>query len=238
MTTATEPHHRSPEPPGHGGGRILIVSLVRLLRDGLASILEQRPSIQSVFAVENAEAALAALSHFEPTLILLDVATEDGLLEGRRLADAVPGVQILGFAARVRDHDVLAYARAGVTGFVPCEASIQDLFDAIERAGKGELLCSPRVAATLFRHLAAQTRVARSEPDLDKLTAREREVVRFIDGGMSNKEIARHLSIEVSTVKNHVHNILEKLQVTRRDEAAARARLVEHVGGGFLIPDP
>ncbi|MEX3936348.1 response regulator [Paraburkholderia phymatum] len=183
MKAAAEPHHRPSGALGQDGRRILIVSLVRLLRDELTSILQQRLNVCTVFAVANAEAALLALSHFEPTLILLDVATEDGLLAGRRLADAVPGVQILGFAARVQDHDVLAYARAGVTGFVPCEASTQDLFDAIERAGRGELLCSPRVAALLFRHLAALTRAPGTAANPDKLTVREREIIRFIDEG-------------------------------------------------------
>ncbi|MGF6508570.1 LuxR C-terminal-related transcriptional regulator [Paraburkholderia sp. 32] len=236
MTTASEQYRGLPEASGEGAGRILIVSPVRLLRDELSSILERRLSVRSVLAVANAEAALLALSHFEPTLILLDVGTEDGLLAARRLADAVHGLQILGFAARVQDHDVLAYARAGVTSFVPCEASTQDLFDAIEHTGRGELLCSPRVAAALFRHLAALTRVPKAEPDSEKLTVREREIVGFIDEGKSNKEIARHLSIEVSTVKNHVHNILEKLQVARRDQAAARARQVRPKHDGSALP--
>src|SRR5262249_49422517 len=148
---------------------------------------------------------------FTPTLILLDVATNDGLTVARRLADVANGVHILGFAARAHDHDVLAYASAGITGFIPREASAQDLLDAVDHAVNGELLCSPRIAAALFKRLAALSSAPKSNAGSAQLTGREREVVRFIDEGLSNKEIARVLSIKVSTVKNHVHNILEKL---------------------------
>ena len=217
------------------GLHLLIVSLVRLFRDGLTFMLEQRPGVRSVCAVESADAAISALERARPTLVLLDVASEDGLLAGRRIADAAPWLPILGFAARAQDHDVVAYARAGISGFVPCDASVTDLFDAIERAGKGELLCSPRAAGTLFRQLAALTGEPRSELQRDQLTSREREIVSLIDVGLSNKEISRRLRIEVSTVKNHVHNIIEKLRVTRRGEAAARMRVVDARRKGSMI---
>jgi DNA-binding NarL/FixJ family response regulator len=217
--------------------RIMIVSLVRLLREGLAAILIQHPAFQDVCAVADADAALAALSSFDPTLVLLDIAGEDGLAAGRLIANAAPSLHILGFAARAREHDVLAYARSGVSGFVSCEASTEDLIDAIGRAARGELLCPPKVAGILFRHLAAQTRIADAHPRHAPLTERERQIVHCIDQGYSNKEIARHLSIELSTVKNHVHSILDKLQVARRGEAAARMRVADHPHGVFPSQD-
>jgi len=101
---------------------------------------------------------------------------------------------------------------------------MDDLVNTIHSVARGELLCSPRIAATLFRALHAQG----SRPDGDRLaltlTAREREIAPLIDRGLSNKEIAAQLRIEVATVKNHVHNLLEKLQVASRGEAAARLR--------------
>ncbi|NJM92520.1 MAG: response regulator transcription factor [Rhodospirillaceae bacterium] len=209
--------------------QILLVSPVRLLRDGLAVMLQQRPRIQRVQTAESADAAIAALEQFMPTLILLDVATEDGLLTARRLAEAAEGLRILGFAARAYDHDVLAYASAGIAGFVPREASSQELFDAIDRVVNDELLCSPRIAATLFRQLATLSGRSKPTNGPGPLTDREREIARFIDDGLSNKEIALQLSIEVSTVKNHVHNILEKLRVTRRGKISARVRALHTV---------
>lgn len=215
--------------PSMEGLQLLVVSPVRLLRDGIATILQQRANVIAVQTAESAESAVAALGRFSPILILLDVATDDGLSVARQLAQVAAGVQILGFAARAHDHDVLAYAGAGITGFVPREASTQDLFDAIERAVNGEFLCSPRIAATLFRQLAALSHLSKADIDPSPLTSREREIARFIDEGLSNKEIARQLSIEVSTVKNHVHNILEKLHVTRRGKVSARVRIADAV---------
>jgi DNA-binding NarL/FixJ family response regulator len=204
--------------------RLLVVSSVRLLRDGLVTILGQREGIEAAHPVADVDLALDALESFQPTLILVDVSSRDNLQAARRLASEAAGIPLLGFAAREEEHDMLAYAQTGLTGFVLREASVDELFDAIDRAVHGEFLCPPRLAAALFRQLAALAGISRADSDPLSLTGREREIVRFIDEGWSNKEIARHLSIELSTVKNHVHNILEKLQVTRRGEAAARVR--------------
>lgn len=222
-------------PPNHGNAaalsldsrlRILIVSPVRLLRDGLATMVKQRANVQSVAVAESTEAAIMVLEPFRPTFILLDVATEDGLSAARRLVATAGEVRILGFAARTLDHDIVAYASAGISGFVPREASAQDLFDAIDRTAKGELLCSPRIAAAMFKRLVALSKApTKSNAGSPQLTEREAEIVRLIEDGLSNKEIARHLSIEVSTVKNHVHNILEKLHVSRRGKVPARIRV-------------
>jgi DNA-binding NarL/FixJ family response regulator len=105
------------------------------------------------------------------------------------------------------------------------EGSVHDLVDAVERAARGELQCSPQVAGTLIRRLAWRA-AAGATLIPSPLTARESEIVRLIDEGLSNKEIAVRLGIEVATVKNHVHNLLEKLRVRRRSEAAARLRVL------------
>jgi two-component system nitrate/nitrite response regulator NarL len=210
------------------GVRVLVVSPVRLLRDGLTGLLQRRFGAVNVCTAAGAESAVVALHEFAPTLILLDVATDDGLAVARTLSASVSNLQILGFAARAHDHDLLAYAKAGITGFITREASTRELFDAISRATRGEMLCSPRLAATLFRKLAELATEPTSPPSAAEpllLTEREREIVCCIDEGLSNKQIARDLRITVSTVKNHVHNILEKLHVTRRGEAAARIRV-------------
>jgi two-component system, NarL family, nitrate/nitrite response regulator NarL len=218
------------EPDAQGSARvamrILIVSSVRLLRDGLAIMLERRPRVESVRLACSADDAMAMLREFTPTVILLDVSAADGVAGARRIAARVDGVQVIGFAAGERDHDVLSYAAAGIAAFISRDASAEDLFAAVDRAANGELLCSPRVAGTMFRNLATLSTLARMAPNAAEaaLTGREREIVRCIDEGMSNKEIARLLRIGVSTVKNHVHSILEKLHVSRRSEAAARLR--------------
>ncbi len=122
------------------------------------------------------------------------------------------------------ESDVLAWAEAGVVGYVPREASLEDLVSTIEAVVRGELRCSPRIAATLFRRVTKLSANRRHTPQGIHLTPRELEILDLIDHGLSNKQIAGKLGIEVATVKNHVHNILEKLQVNRRGEAAARMR--------------
>ena len=207
--------------------RVLIVSSVRLLRDGLAMMLEHRPRLDVVRTACSADDAMSVLRGFAATLILLDVSAADGLAAAQQLAASVRDVQIIGFAASDLDHDVLAYAAAGIAAFVSRDASTDELFVAVDRAAAGELLCSPRAAGSMFRRLAAlagRVEVAVRTSADPSLTGREREIVHCIDEGMSNKEIARRLHIGVSTVKNHVHHILEKLKVTRRAEAAARIR--------------
>ncbi|HEV7991357.1 MAG TPA: response regulator transcription factor [Gemmatimonadaceae bacterium] len=204
--------------------QFLIVSPVRLLRDGLAMLLGQRPQVTAVRTAASAEDALILLRDFRPTLVLLDVGSPARPHVLRQIATTSPSAQVLGFAAGDNDEDVLAYAEAGIAGFVSRDASIDDLFDALERAARGELLCTARTAGTMFRRLAALAGSREVVADDAQLTSRERQILKFVDEGLSNKEIAHRLQIGVSTVKNHVHRILEKLHVSRRGEAAARLR--------------
>ncbi len=136
-----------------------------------------------------------------------------------------PNVKIVAIAVREIEHDIIACAEAGVTGYVPREASIADLIAAVMGAVQGELKCSPRIARSLFRRVSVLARAgAVTSGDLRSLTPREVQIARLIHQGMSNKEIALKLCIEVATVKNHVHNILEKLQVKNRREAMVCTR--------------
>lgn len=109
---------------------------------------------------------------------------------------------------------------------------MDDLVAVVECVARGECLLSPDMAAKLFRRVATLAREPRLEPIQDGLTARELDVLRLIDDGLSNKEIAKALSIELPTVKNHVHSILEKFDVRRRTAAAARARRLGLLGRG------
>jgi DNA-binding NarL/FixJ family response regulator len=107
---------------------------------------------------------------------------------------------------------------------------LDDIVAATTAVVRGETACSPRVAATLLRRVADRAR-ERPYSEFAPLTSRERQVVALIDEGLSNKEIAARLCIELSTVKNHVHNLLEKLGARGRAEAAARVRVALHASG-------
>ena len=117
-------------------------------------------------------------------------------------------------------------AEAGLDGFVSAEADIDELVATARTAVRGELLCSPRVAAILRRRITTLAR-DHTRDETARLTSREREVMGLVDAGLSNREVARQLRIEVSTVKNHIRSVFEKLDVRDRNEAAARLRLAE-----------
>ena len=122
------------------------------------------------------------------------------------------------------EEEILACAEAGVAGYVTRNGSLEDLVVAIDSVGRGEVICSARVAGALMRRVAALASERRGLPGHEPLTSRELDVAALLEAGFSNKEIAGRLCIEVTTVKHHVHNILEKLCVSRRGEAAVKLR--------------
>jgi DNA-binding NarL/FixJ family response regulator len=218
----SDAHTRCPA-PDDAPAQLVIVSDVRLYADVLTRCLLEQPGIAACRAATSAAAALTFLHDDVPAVVLVDMGRPDGAAIVRALRVRDRELVVLAFAVPDREADVIACAEAGVAGFVPRSASLEELVAAVHRVRRGELLCSPRMMASIFRHLGAPP-ARPPEAEGDELTRREQEVVALIDSGMSNKEIAHRLHIEVATVKNHVHRILEKLAVRRRGEAAARVR--------------
>lgn len=207
--------------------RVVIISSIRLYRDGLAEVLSQQDGITVAGTIGYPPAGLDGLAELGPDVVLVDLGTPEGLAILRQVVQWNPRVRVVALGLPETESNVIACAEAGAAGYVPREATLEDLVVAIRAAERGEIRCSPEVAAGLFRRLA---RWARSDPagashlPATRLTRRECEVVGLIEQGLSNKEIAARLGIELATVKNHVHNLLEKLRVHRRGEAAARLR--------------
>jgi DNA-binding NarL/FixJ family response regulator len=203
---------------------VAIVADVRLFRDGLAELIDRADDIEVVAQVPAALAGTIAADAAVPTrphVVVWDVAGQDGVGAVRAFASAAPEVGVLIVAVDELERDVVRLAEAGMAGYVTREADVHELVRAIRDVAAGELPCSPRVAGLLIRHVG--TLAGRQGAiDSTRLTARELEIVRLAGQGMTNKEIAAELSVELSTVKNHVHNALDKLGVHRRTEAAAR----------------
>lgn len=224
-TTASNPvqvhsstSQRQPRSDEKPRARVVVVTDVRLFREGIAHIVADRaPHIHVETAVPDGE-LMVRLAEFRPDVVLADTAT----IRRHAIRAGIPGSRLIGFAVTEDEDDVIACAEAGVVGFVGRDAPVDDLVAAIEAALRGQLWCSARVAALMCACLVA--RVHAPVADDGWLTGRERQVLGLIDDGLSNKEIAQRLSIEVSTVKNHVHNLLEKLRVKHRWQAAAVAR--------------
>jgi two-component system nitrate/nitrite response regulator NarL len=206
---------------------IFVLVSVRLYRDGIGDALQQDRRFRVVGSAPSLEAARERLDALAgpPDVVLVDVGMEDGARAARALRGAWPDTGIVALAVREVDEDVVAWVEAGVSGLVSRDATLDELLDAVEAAARDEVLTTPTVTAALLRRVAALAG-ERGAAEGPRLTRREREVVRLMAQGLSNKEIARSLQIEPATVKNHVHNILEKLRVGRRAEAvvAARAR--------------
>ena len=209
--------------------RAVVVAEVRFYRDGLAQLLAHRQGCTVAATASGPEEALAAVRDHDPDVVLLALGDATGSALVQEIVEERPGSRVVALGVAEEEDDVLALAEAGVSGYVTTDGSADDVLAVVESVARGETLCSPRIAATLLRRVAALTHERRTRPDDERLTVRERQVLALIEQGLSNKEIARGLCIEVATVKNHVHNILEKLQVNRRGEAAALLRRAPEV---------
>jgi DNA-binding NarL/FixJ family response regulator len=167
---------------------------------------------------------LARLDVLKPEVVLLDMSQPEAIPVARAIANAAPDAKVVALGLPESEQEVIACAEAGVAGFLAAESSLEDTLATIASAVVGEMLCTPRMAAVLVRRVATLAAARDPRRGDAQLTARELEIVDLIDRGLSNKEIAQQLHIEVATVKNHVHNVLEKLGVRRRSEAAATLR--------------
>lgn len=205
--------------------RVLIFSDIRIYREGLAKALHKDGCIAVIGAYAAVRDALEDANELAPDVVLLDVANLDALREVRRVNGGFSGAPIVALGVLKRDGDVIACAEAGIAGYVFRDASLGELVASVESAARGELRCSPTVAATILRRVATLAARQRTAPSgASNVTRREREILELIELGLSNKQIAARLFIEIATVKNHIHNILEKLRVRTRSEAAATLR--------------
>jgi DNA-binding NarL/FixJ family response regulator len=201
--------------------RVVIVGNVRVFREGLAQALHREGRL-TVSGVEAAlgDGLLAGIQDVQPDVLLLDMTAAESHATARRLVRSAPGVPVVAVGVPELEDALLACVETGVAGYVTREGSLADLVATVESAARGELLCSPEIAGSLLRRLVALAGARQPQPPSPAaLTPRERQIARLLEQDLSNKEIAAHLHIEVATVKNHVHNLLEKLHVHRRTEA-------------------
>ncbi|MGI6853774.1 LuxR C-terminal-related transcriptional regulator [Mesorhizobium sp. 1B3] len=216
---------------------VLIVSDVRLVREGIAQALGEDGTLL-VIGTAAPDVADQAVARFTPDVALVDMRMPGALEIARalRFAGAAPVVVALGVAES--DSALLACAQAGVAGFVACGATTAEVAKAVQSAVRGELVCTPRMAGILLNRIGAMASVPDGLSNPDALTLREHEIAGLIGDGLSNKQIALALGIRNATVKNHVHNILGKLRLTRRSQVGAWLRRLPGVDGSQVRHHP
>ena len=214
--------------------RVMICDDHALFRRGLIMVLEAEDDIEVVAEAEDGEDALEKAVEFVPDVVLMDVRMPgvDGIEATRRIADKVPTAKILMLTVSDEEEDLYEAIKAGATGYLLKEVSIEEVAPAARAVVAGQSLISPSMASKLlgeFSNLAKRAEERSSVPT-PRLTERELEVLRLVALGKSNREIAGDLYISENTVKNHVRNILEKLHLHSRMEAvvyAVREKLLE-----------
>jgi DNA-binding NarL/FixJ family response regulator len=194
------------------------------VRDGLALGLRRRIGLIVIDAVGLNAEGMARIAEARPDVILVDLGRTDAAATARSLKLACPRAKLVAFALDEVNDDVFACAAAGFSGYVPPESGADQIHQALVDAASGRMRCAPHIAAAMFNRLSDLLRQVPAHTTLPSLTARENEIMALAEDGRSNKEIARQLRISSSTVKNHIHNVLQKLQVARRGEAVARMR--------------
>jgi two-component system nitrate/nitrite response regulator NarL len=198
----------------------LVISASRLLRDSLVETLG-RSGRACAEAATLGEALLLAPA-YAFAMVLLDAALPEGSMAATRAAQAHPAARLIVFGIPETEEAVLAWVEAGAVGYVPNTASVSDLMDLIDGIARGEQVCPSLIAGSLLRRLAAQAQGRAPATGAQPLTPREQEILGLVGAGLSNKDIARRLSISLGTTKSHVHNLFGKLQLQRRAELIVR----------------
>jgi two-component system nitrate/nitrite response regulator NarL len=202
--------------------RVLVVADVPFYREGLQELLARSGSIEVVGAVSGAEQVESAARLAAPHVVLLDIGAMEVDVVLDRLLRMPNAPKIVALAVAETPQDVTRWVEAGVAGYVPRTATSHELIRALNDVVRNEVRCPPQIAATLMRRLAALAASAQSAATpLQALTGREQEVLALLADGLPNKVIAARLRIQPATAKNHVHNILHKLDLSGRVEAAS-----------------
>lgn len=198
-----------------------VIGAVRAFRESLAASVAATGKVRVVGTSAPGPRLAQKVNELGADVVLLDMGIDDALGTLRSLVEALPQARVM--AVALPKADLIACAEAGAAGFALADAPLDEIVAATEGVVRGELYCSPEIAAALLGRVAALASMQHAQT-ASPLTVRELEIVELLEERLSNKEIAKRLSIEPSTVKNHVHNILDKLGVATRADAVAEAR--------------
>jgi NarL family two-component system response regulator LiaR len=202
--------------------RVLIVDDHAVVRGGLRTFLDLQDEIEVVAEAEDGDGAVSAVERLRPDVVLLDLVMPQGggLPAIRQIRERSPATRVIVLTSFLDDDKLFPAVRAGAAGYLLKDVQPDELVTAIRKVAAGEALLHPAAAARLMAELAADGE--RRDPRT-LLTNREREVLELVARGMPNKLIARELGISEKTVKTHMSNVLAKLGLTDRTQAALYA---------------
>jgi len=213
--------------------KILLVIEVRLIANIFAEVLEEEADFMIVGRSENAEGALKIIQdrHVDVALVSVGPPGQGAVELTRAIVDSAPNTKVLALGLADDTDDVLKYIEAGTAGYILKDSSLPDLIEIMRSTKRGEAQVSAKMAGAMMERLSSLAKMFFTTEtnfmDDVRLTPREREVLQYIGQGCTNQEIAATLLVELGTVKNHVHSILEKLNVSNRDEAASYLAFIE-----------
>ena len=204
---------------------LVLIDDNRLLREGLAAMLQSQPGFKVLVASADVNEALLKVREAKPDVVLVDFGLEDhdSLSLTGTVHTEVPGARVIVMGLLPLQEDVADYVRAGASGFIMKNSSLEDFFTTIRAVAGGAQVLPPALTNTLFSQITRNSTGRNKTRVLEavRLTNRERQVIDLLGEGLSNKEISTRLHIAVHTVKSHVHNVLEKLALRSRLEVAA-----------------
>ena len=227
MRVTTRDHQADPEPV-----RVIVVDDQQLFRRGLTMLLAAEPGIEVVGEAGDGAEGIKVASEVAPDVVLLDVRMPrtSGIEACVAIKEAVPAAKILMLTVSDEEADLYEAVKSGASGYLLKDSSIEEVAQAVRVVNDGQSLISPSMAVKLIDEFKQMSRPERSHVSSLRLTDRELEVLRLVAKGLNNREIAKELFISENTVKNHVRNLLEKLQLHSRMEAvmyAVREKLLD-----------
>ena len=201
----------------------LLVGEYSLFNESVAMLMRRQPDMALVESASDGREAVEKIQSLAINTVLLnsEMSRSDSLQLARELKMSFPQLKIILIGMEPNEAYILKFIEAGVSGYILKESTFAELLSVIQAVHEGQPPCSPRIAALVFARVSKLSRYGKLQSMLGPggLTPREKDILELIASGLGNKEIARQLDISIFTVKNHVHNILEKLQVHYRREA-------------------
>jgi len=212
--------------------KLIVIEDNRLLREGIRAMIKKEPDMNAVAALSDSESVLKLIDDLKPEIILLDLGlpSSKSLKLVKILKVEYPDVRVIIMDLLPIQEDIMRFVEAGVSGFILKDATIPEFTKTIRQVSLGEKVLPDILTGSLFSQIVdygvvelGPAKVIQSV----RMTKREREIVKLISEGLSNKEIAHQLNISIYTVKSHVHNILEKMALNTRVQIAIHAGKIE-----------